>query len=291
MLSTAQKRLAWLFVLPTLAAVTLVAFYPLSQVFRYAFTDAWLSGTSSPQWVGLQNFRDLLQDPDFLASVRNTLFFTVVSVSLEAVLGMAIALALHASFPGRGLLRAAVLVPWAIPTVVSAQMWKWMLHDIYGVVNLIGTKIGLLSHKVAWIAQPGTAMASIIVVDIWKTTPFVVLMLLAGLQMIPRELYEAAKVDGASAWQQFRKITFPLLRPILLVTLVFRTLDALRVFDVIYVMTGGGNQTESMALYNRRVLVDFQELGYGSAISIAILLIISVFVVIYLYLMRRGVYE
>ncbi len=291
MLSTAQKRLAWLFLLPTLAAVALVAFYPLGQVFRYAFTDAWLSGTSPPQWIGLQNFRDLLGDPDFLASVRNTLFFTGVSVSLEAVLGLGIALALHASFPGRGLLRAAVLVPWAIPTVVSAQMWKWMLHDIYGVVNLIGTKLGLLEQKIAWLAQPGTAMASIIAVDVWKTTPFVVLMLLAGLQMIPQELYEAARVDGASAWQQFRRITFPLLRPILLVTLVFRTLDALRVFDVIYVMTGGGNQTESMALYNRRVLVDFQELGYGSAISIAILLIISVFVVVYLYLMRRGVYD
>jgi len=284
------KLWAILFLIPTIVAIIGIAGFPLFQVIRFSFTDVSLSQIQKAHWIGLQNFYLLLQDPDFKDSVINTLIFTSISVTLELVIGLAIALVLNLRFRGRGFVRALVLVPWAIPTVVSAQMWKWMLHDIYGVVNLIGVKIGILSTKIPWIAQPGSAMASIIAVDVWKTTPFVVLMLLAGLQIIPKELYEAAYVDGASIFQRFRKITLPFLRPIIMVTLVFRTLDALRVFDIIYVMTGGGNKTESMAVYNRRVLVDFQELGYGSAVSIAILMIISVFVVIYLYQLRKSVY-
>ncbi len=284
------KLWAILFLIPTILAIISIAGFPLFQVIRFSFTDATLSQVQKAHWIGLQNFRLLLQDPDFKGSVINTIVFTSISVSLELVIGLAIALVLNQQFRGRGIVRALVLVPWAIPTVVSAQMWKWMLHDIYGVVNLIGVKVGIISTKIPWIAQPGSAMASIIAVDVWKTTPFVVLMLLAGLQIIPQELYEAAYVDGASVFQRFRKITLPFLKPIILVTLVFRTLDALRVFDIIYVMTGGGNRTESMAVYNRRVLVDFQELGYGSAISVAILLIISVFVAIYLYQLRKNVY-
>lgn len=290
MLQRWQLRLAWGFLLPTFVVFLAVAAFPLAQVFFYSFTRAELAGLEPPRWIGLQNYRDLIQDPMFREALWNTLRFTVSSVSLETLLGLFIALVLHSNFRGRGWVRAAVLIPWAIPTVVSAQMWRWMLHDIYGVVNLILVQVGLLSEKVAWLARPETAMGALVAVDVWKTTPFMALILLAGLQMIPQELYEVAQMDGASWWQQFRRITLPLLRPILMVALIFRTLDALRVFDLVYVMTGGGSRTETLAVYNRRVLVDFQDLGYGSAVSVAILLLSFAFVLLYMRAMRRGVY-
>ncbi len=270
-----------LFLLPMLAVMAGVALVPLGRVLVYSFQEVDLSGVGGT-WIGLEHYRALLQDPDFLAALRNTAVFTVVSVGLELLVGLPIALLLARRVPGMGWVRVAVLIPWAIPTVVSAQMWRWMLHDIYGVVNQIGVAIGLFPHKVAWLAQPGTAMAAVIAVDVWKTTPFVVLMLLAGLHTIDRELYEAAALDGASSWQRFRWITLPLLMPYMGVTLVFRTLDALRVFDVIYVMTGGGNSTETLAIYARRVLIDFQDLGYGSAVSMGILGVIGVWIAVYI---------
>jgi trehalose/maltose transport system permease protein len=157
-----------------------------------------------------------------------------------------------------------------------------MLNDIYGVINVIGTKLGILSTKVAFLANPALVLPSIIAVDVWKTTPFMALLLLAGLQLIPSDIYEAADIDGASKWQQFWSLTLPLLTPALVVALIFRTLDALRVFDVIFVMTGVNTATKSLAVYNRQTLIDFQDLGYGSAISVAILVIIMVFVVLYM---------
>jgi trehalose/maltose transport system permease protein len=183
-------------------------------------------------------------------------------------------------------MRAVMLVPWAIPTVVAAQMWKWMLDDVFGVVNDFGTRTHILSHSRAWISDPSTALASVCAVDIWKTTPFVALLLLAGLQVIPKDLYEAANVDGASKLQQFWKITLPLLKPAILVTLIFRTLDALRVFDVFYVFFGNRPDTQTMAIYDQTTIVGDGHVGYGAAISVAIFLIISLFVVIYVTVTR-----
>ncbi|BAW02019.1 binding-protein-dependent transport system inner membrane protein [Thermus thermophilus] len=282
MLTLRQVRLAWILVLPTLLVVVLVAGYPLAQVFYWSFFKADIAFVEPPEFVGLENYAYLFQDPDFRQALWNTLKFTVVSVSLETVLGLAIALIIHSNFRGRGLVRAAILIPWAIPTVVSAKMWQWMLNDVYGVINVLGVKLGLLSQKVAFLARPELLLPSIIAVDVWKTTPFMALLLLAGLQMIPEELYEAASMDGASRWQQFWNITLPLLTPALVVALIFRTLDALRVFDVIFVMSGVNPATRTLAVYNRQTLVDFQDLGYGSAISVAILVIIFVFVLLYM---------
>ncbi len=278
-----MRRRWWIlgFLLPMLGVVALVALFPLGRVFWYSFHEVDLSG-SMPTFVGLDNYRELFHDPDFRAALWNTALFTSISVSLELLIGLPIALLLSRPLRGLSWVQAAVLVPWVIPTVVSAQMWRWMLHDIYGVINQVGIATGILSHKIAWLARPGTAMAAIIAVDVWKTTPFVVLMLLAGLKTLDRELYEAAALDGASSWQQFRWITFPLLIPYLGVTLVFRTLDALRVFDLIYVMTGGGNHTETLAVYARRVLIDFQDLGYGSTVSVAILGVIGIWIAVYI---------
>ena len=282
-----QARLGWLLLLPALAVVAFVAIYPLGKTIYQSFTNQeFLAGIAPTKWVGLQNYRDLWHDTIFRQSVWETIKFTLITVSFEFVLGMIIALVVNSNFKGRGAMRAAMLVPWAIPTVVAAQMWKWMFDDVFGVVNDAGVRLHILNHSVAWISQPSTALASVSAVDIWKTTPFVALLLLAGLQVIPRDLYEAADVDGASKWQQFWRITLPLLRPAILVTLIFRTLDALRVFDVFYVFYGNRPDTQTMAIYAQSTIVSDGHVGYGSAISVAIFLIIGIFVVIYVTFMR-----
>ena len=282
-----QARLGWLLLLPALAVVAFVAIYPLGKTVYQSFTNQeFLAGIEPTKWVGLQNYRDLWHDTIFRQSVWETIKFTLITVSFEFVLGMIIALVVNSNFKGRGAMRAAMLVPWAIPTVVAAQMWKWMFDDVFGVINDAGVRLHILHHSVAWISQPSTALAAVSAVDIWKTTPFVALLLLAGLQVIPRDLYEAADVDGASKWQQFWRITLPLLRPAILVTLIFRTLDALRVFDVFYVFYGNRPDTQTMAIYAQSTIVSDGHVGYGSAVSVAIFLIIGLFVVIYVTFMR-----
>ena len=201
---------------------------------------------------------------------------------------MAIALALNAHFGGRGLLRAAVLIPWAIPTVVSAQMWGWMFHDVFGVINAVLKMMGLIDKGIAWTASPSTALIAVIIVDVWKTTPFMALLLLAGLQMLPQECYESAKVDGIHPVRVFLKVTLPLLKPALMVAIIFRVLDAFRIFDLIYVMSGNNKDTMSMSVYARQQLVDFQDVGYGSAAATMLFLIIAVFTVGYLAIGRIG---
>ncbi len=282
-----QARLAWILLAPALAAVAFVALYPLGQTVYSSFTnEQFLSGIEPTKWVGLQNYRDLIHDTIFRDSVVETVKFTVITVFFEFLLGMIIALVVNSSFKGRGVMRAVMLVPWAIPTVVSAQMWKWMYDDIYGVINDSFSRVHIISHNVAWISQPNTALGAVAAVDIWKTTPFVALLLLAGLQVIPKELYEASEVDGASKLQQFWNITVPLLRPAILVALIFRTLDALRVFDVFYVFFGSRPDTQTMAIYDQNTIVSTGDVGYGAAISVAIFLIIGLFVVIYVTFMR-----
>ncbi len=282
-----QERLGWLLVVPTVVSIIFVALYPLLRAFYLSFTNARLGGTRAPGFVGLDNYVSLLQDSTFIADVGHTIFFTFWSVSLELILGLGIALVINSNFKGRGLMRTAMLVPWAIPTVVSAQMWRWMYNDVFGVINdILVRKLHILDAPIAFMANPTTALPAIVAVDVWKTTPFMALLLLAGLQVIPSDIYEAGSIDGASAWQQFWTLTLPLLRPAILVALIFRTLAALQVFDVIYVMTSGASGTESMSVYARRVLIDFQQLGYGSAVSVVIFLVIMAFVAVYLRMVR-----
>ena len=277
-----QTRIGWVLLIPALLVVALVAIYPLGKTIYYSFTNQeFLQGIEPTKWVGLENYRTLWHDTIFRNAVWETIKFTLITVAFEFVLGMIIALVVNSSFKGRGAMRAVMLVPWAIPTVVAAQMWKWMFDDVYGVINDAGVRLHILSHSHAWISEPSTALASVCAVDIWKTTPFVALLLLAGLQVIPGDLYEAASVDGASKLQQFWRITLPLLRPAILVALIFRTLDALRVFDVFYVFFGNRPDTQTMAIYAQSTIVGDGHVGYGSAISVAIFLIIAVFVIIY----------
>jgi len=272
-------------VAPALVVLGFVAFYPLGQTVYDSFTDRqFLGGLEPTRWVGLQNYRDLIHDTIFRDAVAVTVKFTVITVSIELVLGLIIALVVNSGFKGRGVMRAVMLVPWAIPTVVAAQMWKWMYDDVFGVVNDSLVRLHVIDRPVAWISEQ--PLAAVAAVDIWKTTPFVALLLLAGLQVIPHELYEAADVDGASKWHQFWRITLPLLVPAILVTLIFRTLDALRVFDVFYVFFGSRVDTQTMAIYNQNTIVAFGDVGYGAAISVGIFLIIGLFVVIYTTFMR-----
>ena len=283
-----QTRLAWLLLLPALAVVAFVALYPLGKTIYQSFTDQEFLSVEPTKWVGLANYKDLWHDTDFRHSVWVTIKFTLITVALEFVLGLIIALVVNSSFKGRGAMRAVMLVPWAIPTVVAAQMWKWMLDDTFGVVSDLGKKSHAVSRSnpPSWLTDH--PLASVAAVDIWKTTPFVALLLLAGLQVIPRDLYEAAAVDGANKLGQFWRITLPLLLPAILVTLIFRTLDALRVFDVFYVFFGNRADTQSMAVYGQSTIVGDGLVGYGAAVSVAIFLIISIFVIIYVALARIG---
>jgi len=282
-----QTRLSWLLLLPALAVVAFVAIYPLGKTIYQSFTNQeFLAGIEPTKWVGLQNYRDLWHDTIFRDSVITTVKFTLITVSFEFVLGLVIALVVNSNFKGRGPMRAVMLVPWAIPTVVAAKMWQWMLDDVFGVVNDAGVRLHIIAHSRAWISDPSTSLASVCAVDIWKTTPFVALLLLAGLQVIPGDVYEAASVDGANKLQQFWRITLPLLRPAILVTLIFRTLDALRVFDVFAVFFGNRPDTQTMAIYDQSTIVGDGHVGYGAAVSVAIFLVISLFVVIYVTFMR-----
>lgn len=275
-----RTRAAWLFLAPMLLALAAVAGWPLLRTVGFSFTDAYLDDLANWRFVGAANYLSLAQDPQWWRAVGNTLVFTLVSVSLETALGLVIALTLDAHLPGRGLLRAAVLIPWAIPTVVSAKMWAWMLNDLYGVVNHVLLVLGLIAEPWAWLGDPVLSMASVIAVDVWKSTPFVALLALAALQVVPRELYEAARIDGAGPVRSFVSVTLPLIRPALLVAVIFRGLDALRVFDVIYVLTGNSAGTATMSVYARQQLVEFQDVGYGSAAATCLFLVVALVTVI-----------
>ncbi len=282
-----RERLGWILVTPSVLVVVIVALYPLVRTILLSLTNARLSSTRVTSFVGLSNYTDLLTDPKFLNALVNTLLFTVASVFFETLLGLIIALVIHSNFKGRGLVRTAMLIPWAIPTVVSAQMWKWMYNDVFGVINdLLVTRLGLLETKIAWLASPSLALSAIVAVDVWKTTPFMALLLLAGLQVIPGDIYEAAYVDGATKLQQFWTMTMPLLRPALLVALIFRTLDAFRVFDVIFVMKGTAPETISVAVLARQTMIDLARLGEGGAMAVIIFIILALFVVLYTRLVR-----
>ena len=260
-----RKRAALLFILPLIGALGAVAGWPLARTFYFAFTDATLATIETPRFVGLDNFVYLLRDTVWWRALQNTLTFTLVSVSLETMLGLLIALLLNSELRARGLLRAAILVPWAIPTIVSAQLWRWMYNDLYGVINAALLAVGVIGEPWAWTADPDLALAAVIAVDVWKTTPFMTLLILAALQMLPRDLYEAARVDGVHPLHVFWRITLPLIWPALMVVVIFRILDALRVFDLIYILTANSRETMSMSIYARQYMIEFQDVGIGSA--------------------------
>ncbi len=296
-LQAQRIRAAMWFLLPMILALILVAAYPLLRSIYFSFTDTSLNNLHGGQWIGFDNYlssrtlssgrtiyRGTLVDPAWWNAVWNTVRFSLVSVTLEAILGLMVALVLNAEFKGRGLVRAAILVPWAIPTIVSAKMWSWMLNDQFGIINDVLLNLGLISNKIAWTANTDTAMLAVLIVDVWKTTPFMALLCLAGLQMVPRDVYEASKIDGVHPIKVFFKITLPLVKPALMVAIIFRVLDALRIFDLIYVLTPNSTATKTMSVISRENLIEFDKFAYGSAQSTLLFLLIAIFITLYIWL-------
>jgi len=291
-LAAQRVRRAWWMLAPMLVVLLAVAGWPLARTVWLSFTDMQLSPLSGWQFVGLDNYigpYGLLLDREWWHAVGNTVLFAVVSVSLETVLGLGVALLLNHPSRIRALLRAAVLVPWAIPTVVSAKMWSWMLHDQFGVVNHYLLKAGLIAAPIAWTADPDLSLLTVVLVDVWKTTPFMALLILAALQLVPQDCYEAARVDGVPPLTVFRRITLPLILPGVMVAVVFRLLDALRVFDLIYVMTANSRATRSMSVYVREQLIDFQQVGYGSASATLLFFIVAALTIVTMGALRSRV--
>lgn len=268
-----ERRIATLLVAPAVGLMLAIAIFPVGWTFweslhRHDLRMPWLGRP----FTGLANYFELLRDERFWAALLHTLVFTAVTVSAELALGLLVALAMNRAMRGRALVRAAFLVPWAIPAAVAALLWRFIFDSRAGIANAALTGAGLLDEPMVWLAHPVAAWVPIVLADIWKTTPFVALLLLAGLQNIDRSLYEAAAVDGASRWRQLRHITLPLLAPAFVVALIFRTLDAFRVFDLVYALTGGGpgTATEPVSLYAFGTLLQNLRFGYGSAISVVI---------------------
>jgi trehalose/maltose transport system permease protein len=278
-----ERRLATYMVSPSVLLIALVAAYPIGyavwlSLHQYSVRQAGLSRWAEPNiW---SNYSNVLSDSDFQQAIVNTFVFTFFSVGLELVIGLGMALAMHSAFRGQGLLRTVVLVPWAVLTVVTAIMWRTIFDPTLGIVN------AALGTDIVWLGETPYAMIVMIIADVWKTAPFMALLILAGLQVIPGEIYEAAKVDGATMWQRFRKITLPLLMPAILVALIFRTLDALRIFDLPFVLTKGQNNTNTMSLEAYQTFQANNIFGEGAAM--AIITFVIVMIVSFLYIRFVG---
>lgn len=278
---------------PVILVLLLFIAAPIGQSFFLSFHRIiiGLPQLKTP-FVGLDNYQELLNDPVARHSFWITVIFVGTTTFFELLIGLLLALLIHHRFPGRGALRACVLIPWAIPTVVSAQMWRFLFSDAYGMINY--AVFGAETTKyIPWLALPPTALSSIIVADIWKTSSFAALLILAGLQVIPEDLYQAARVDGAVAWRRFWHITWPLIRPALLMALLFRTIDAFRVFDLAFVMTQGGpaDATNVLQLYGYKKIFVEGWMGYGSAVSVCIFIIVLILAIMYVRMIGRRLLE
>src|SRR3954466_9233214 len=277
-----ERRFAWLMLTPALAVIALVAAYPIGYAIWLSLHQYSVRVAGLSRWVGLDNYTNALKSSEFWSATKITFLFSVISVTLELIIGLAMAVAMHQAFRGRAILRTVVLVPWAILTVVTAITWRTIFEPDLGLAPVVLGKLGLPGAHVVWLGQSGYAFAVMVFADVWKTAPFMALLLLAGLQVIPEDVYDAARVDGATAWQRLTKITLPLLRPAILVALIFRTLDALRIFDLPYVLTNGANGTTTLSLYAYNQLTQNRLIGPGSALSVLTFIIVMAVSLIYI---------
>jgi ABC-type sugar transport system permease subunit len=268
-----EARLAAWLLAPSLLFVAVAGAFPVASQFVLAFWRFNLKFAEDRAFVGFANFVDLARDAVFWRDLAQTAGFTAVSVSLELALGLAVALLLHGVRRGRTAVTASAILPWALPTVVAATMWSLLLNDRIGLVNSLLARAGLTTDPIVWLG-PGLATVSVVAADVWKTTPFVAVILLAGLKSIPREYYEAADLDGAGWWRRFASITLPLLRPFVAIAVLFRAMDAFRIFDLIWVLTGGASGTETLSIAIYRTLFRYSDMGYGSAMTVALFAIV-----------------
>jgi multiple sugar transport system permease protein len=284
-----ERRLGYALVAPVVILLAAVTAYPLVYNLVNSFRSYNLSvaGSSHP-FVGLKNYAKMFGSSEWASALERTAAFTAGSVFLETLVALGLAVMLHRRFRGRGFLRAAILVPWAVPTVVSATLWKTMFDPRAGFVDYLLGGLHLPGAHTTWLAGVTTSWVAIFVADAWKNVPFMAIILLAGLQVIPGEVYEAARMDGASAWQSFRRMTLPLLKPALAVALIFRTLQAFLVFDVIYIMTGGGPgvSTQTLAFLNWQTFLVGTDFGYGGAISVMLVIIALAISAVYVRTLR-----
>ncbi len=281
----------WLFLAPCIFVLILCAGWPLLRTIFFSFTDATLDNLHDSSFVGVDNFIALARDQDWWKAVLNTFVIAGVSVPLETIFGMMIALILHRNFKGRGWMRAIVLVPWTIPTIVSARMWAWMLNDVYGIINDLLMRMSIIDAPIPWIASNSLSIVSIILVDVWKTTPYMALLLLAGLQSLPQDCFEATEVDSIPFRKTFFKIILPLMKPTIIVAMIFRALDAVRIFDLVFILSSGNSASATMSVFARRHLVDFTDVGFGSAASTALLFFIAFLTVLYVSFNRKKLYN
>jgi multiple sugar transport system permease protein len=292
MLSLQQRehRQAWVLLAPMLVMMFLLTGWPLLRTIWLSFTDAALiAGAEGVNPVGLDNYIFALTDPDFLASVGRTLYFTVVSVLIEGVIGVLVALLLNQRFYGRNILRVLVILPWALPTIVNAMMWRLNFNPDYGSINALLTQLGILDHYRSWLGTPDSALNAVMLADIWKNYPLITLLVLAAMQSIPEDLYEAARLDGASPMRRFRAITLPAIAGPLSVALVLRTIDAFKIFDIIYVMTRGGpvDSTKTLSFFVYQESFSYLRAGSGAAYAILMTLMCSVLIALYMLMLLR----
>ena len=285
-----EQRAGWALTIPALLTLALVFAYPIVRAFWQSFFTQNLGTQLQSEFSGFANLARMTQDGRFWQSLWNSAVFTFFSVLLEFLLGLGIALVLNQTFKGRGIVRTIAILPWALPTALIALAWTWIFNDQYGVVNDILLRLGVIDTGINWLGDPTLAMVSVIIADVWKTTPFISILLLAGLQSIPSDLYEAQEIDGATPWQSFRQITLPLLLPQIVIALLFRFAQAFGIFDLIAVMTGGGpgGATETVSLYIYATVMRYLDFGYGAALVTVTFLLLVLVVGIASYLLSRS---
>ncbi|MBE9225989.1 sugar ABC transporter permease [Phormidium sp. LEGE 05292] len=284
-----EQRTGWILILPALILLLFVYGYPIARALWLSLFTQNLGTELKPVFSGLDNYIRMAGDGRFWQSFWITSVFTVVAVLLELLLGLGIALVLNERFRGRSLVRTAAIIPWALPTALIALAWAWIFNDQFGIVNDILLRLGLIKTGINWLGDPNLAMVSVIIADVWKTTPFISILLLAGLQSISPDLYEAHAIDGATPWQSFYKITLPLLMPQILIALLFRFAQSFGVFDLISVMTGGGpgGATEVVSLYIYATVMRYLDFGYGSALVVVTFLLLILAVAIASFLLSK----
>ena len=283
-----EQRQAWVLLAPMLLVMLLLTAWPLLRTIWLSFTDAALIGSGeTPAWIGLENYLYALSDPDFRASIWRTLYFTLVSVTVEGIIGVLVALLLNQKFIGRNVLRVLVILPWALPTIVNAMMWRLNFNPDYGSINALLSQLGIIDGYRSWLGSPEAALNAVMFADIWKNYPLVTLLVLAALQSIPEDLFEAARLDGASAWRRFRAITFPAIVAPLGVALVLRTIDAFKIFDIIYVMTRGGpvDSTKTLSFFVYQESFSYLRAGSGAACAILMTLMCALLITLYLLML------
>ncbi|QDZ41295.1 sugar ABC transporter permease [Euhalothece natronophila Z-M001] len=284
-----EQLTGWLISLPAIVLILLVFAYPIGQAFWLSLFAENLGTQLEPVFNGLDNYARMFGDGRFWNSIGNTSIFTVISLFFELVLGILVALVLDQQFRGRGIVRTIGILPWALPTAVMGLAWEWIFNDQYGVANDILRAIGVGDYEVNWLGEPGLAMVALIVADVWKTTPFIAVIVLAGLQAISQDLYEAHSIDGANPFQNFFKITLPLITPQIIIALLFRFAEAFGIFELVFVMTGGGpaGSTEMVSIYIYQTVMRYLDFGYGASLIVVTFLILLIVVALVGWLLSR----